>query len=360
MKKKIMAVIMGALLVFTGVHVIPANAGTNMATADAITENVPLNIVLQKNSGSQWYKFTMVTAGYMELVLSPSGSSHKDVFLDVYDEDYNKIYDEMIYVNELKKTPKFPLEVGKSIYVELHTSGKFDFTIEAKVTPANDWEHEFNDSFLTATDIQPNTIIYGNMPQKDDTDYYKFTATSNGTVNFKLSKTDSSDYKYLDMRVYDEEEKQLYDDKMGYSSGDDTNLTSTDFKIKSGASYYVVINAKKWWKGEYYLTANFVENNDVSTPDVETPSAPTVTIKSTGKNNIKIKYSKPANTSKFEFNYRKKGASSWKKKTITKTSVNLKGLKRKTSYQIRVRSIRTVDGTDYSGTWSSVKTAKTK
>lgn len=355
MKKKIMAVIMGALLVFTGVHVIPANAGTNMATADAITENVPMNIVLQEDSGPQWYKFTMVTSGYMELVLSPSGSSCDYVSLDVYDEDYNKIYDEMIYVDEPKKTTKFPLEVGKSIYVGLSTSDNFDFTIEAKVTPANDWEHEFNDSFLTATDIQPNTIIYGNMPQEDDTDYYKFTATSNGTVNFKLSKTDSSDCQYLDMRVCDEEEKQLYDD-----ANNNTNLTSTDFKIKSGASYYVVINAEKWWAGEYYLTANFVENNDESTADVETPSAPTVTIKSTGKNNIKIKYSKPANTSKFEFNYRKKGASSWKKKTITKTSVNLKGLKRNTSYQIRVRSIRTVDGTDYSGTWSSVKNAKTK
>ena len=109
-----------------------------------------------------------------------------------------------------------------------------------------------------------------------------------------------------------------------------------------------------------FVESSYTSSTEPSSSDDYTNNAPTVTIKSLGKNNVKIKYSKPENTSKFEFNYRKKGASSWKKKTTTKTSVNLKGLKRKTNYQIRVRSIRTVDGTDYSGTWSVIKTVKTK
>ena len=145
-----------------------------------------------------------------------------------------------------------------------------------------------------------------------------------------------------------------------------SKITKIGYEAFNGCDSLTIYGPKNSYAQTYAKENNieFVESSDTSadepSSDDYTNAAPTVTIKSTGKNNIKIKYSKPANTSKFEFNYRKKGASSWKKKTTTKTSVNLKGLKRKTSYQIRVRSIRTVDGTDYSGTWSVIKTVKTK
>ena len=106
---------------------------------------------------------------------------------------------------------------------------------------------------------------------------------------------------------------------------------------------------------EYVLTTNFTEEEKI-----EVPASPVLSVKTRGKSNIKLNYNKPDNTTKFEFNYRKKGASNWKSKTTTKTSINLKGLKRKTKYELRVRAINTVDGTDYPGNWSTVKTAKTK
>jgi chitodextrinase len=48
------------------------------------------------------------------------------------------------------------------------------------------------------------------------------------------------------------------------------------------------------------------------------------------------------------------------KKAITGTSVTIKNLKAKTTYYVRVRAYKTVNGQKVYGSWSNVKQVKTK
>lgn len=78
------------------------------------------------------------------------------------------------------------------------------------------------------------------------------------------------------------------------------------------------------------------------------------------KSSIKVAYKKVSNVSGYQIAYRKKGSSKWIYKTTSSTSKTLKSLKKKSRYQIKVRTYKTVNGTKYYSTWSSTATISTK
>ncbi|MDR3070185.1 MAG: fibronectin type III domain-containing protein [Propionibacteriaceae bacterium] len=65
---------------------------------------------------------------------------------------------------------------------------------------------------------------------------------------------------------------------------------------------------------------------------------------------------------KYQVAYRLKGASAWKVKTTKASAKSLavKSLKKKKSYEFRVRAYKTVAKVNYYGGWSAIKTAKVK
>ena len=73
--------------------------------------------------------------------------------------------------------------------------------------------------------------------------------------------------------------------------------------------------------------------------------------KTTGVTGYQVQYS----TVKSFKTYKTKTVSSYKT-----TSATLTGLKAKTTYYVRVRTYKTVNGTKYYSAWSAVKSAKTK
>lgn len=78
------------------------------------------------------------------------------------------------------------------------------------------------------------------------------------------------------------------------------------------------------------------------------------------KSSIKVAYKKVSNVSGYQIAYRKKGSSKWNYKTTSSTSKTLSSLKKKSRYQIKVRTYKTVDGIKYYSTWSSTATIATK
>ena len=58
--------------------------------------------------------------------------------------------------------------------------------------------------------------------------------------------------------------------------------------------------------------------------------------------------------------YRVKGTSTWKKTTVVSTLKRLKFLKGGKTYQVKVRALKTMSGTNYYGAWTSIKSLKVK
>lgn len=78
------------------------------------------------------------------------------------------------------------------------------------------------------------------------------------------------------------------------------------------------------------------------------------------KTSITVSYKKVKGVSGYQIAYRVKGASKWKYKTTTGKSKKLSSLKRRKTYEIRVRTYKTVKKTKYYSNWSGISKVKTK
>jgi hypothetical protein len=82
-----------------------------------------------------------------------------------------------------------------------------------------------------------------------------------------------------------------------------------------------------------------------------------------GKKSAKVYLNKVSSAQKvtgYQVQYRQKGTSKWKSKTVSakNASVTIKKLKKGKQYQFRVRPFKTVAGAKYFASWSAVKTGK--
>jgi uncharacterized protein YkwD len=79
-----------------------------------------------------------------------------------------------------------------------------------------------------------------------------------------------------------------------------------------------------------------------------------------GKGRMKVTWKKVSGITKYEVQYRPKGASAWSKKTAPSdaSSLTIKKLKKGNTYQVRIRSYKNDSGTKYQSAWSAVKTSK--
>lgn len=80
----------------------------------------------------------------------------------------------------------------------------------------------------------------------------------------------------------------------------------------------------------------------------------------TAKTSIKVSYKKVSNVTGYDVSYRKKGTSKWITKSTTATTKMISSFKRKTTYEIRVRTYKTVGKAKYYSSWSSISKVKTK
>ncbi len=119
---------------------------------------------------------------------------------------------------------------------------------------------------------------------------------------------------------------------------------------KNVGTYKVTIKFKGKYSGTKTLTFKI------------NPAGTTVSKVTAAKKKLTINVTKKtAQVSGYEIQYAtNKSFKSAKSKTLTKTSLSLTGLKAKTTYYIRVRTYKTVNGKKVYSAWSTVKSAKTK
>jgi hypothetical protein len=93
------------------------------------------------------------------------------------------------------------------------------------------------------------------------------------------------------------------------------------------------------------------------------PRTKVLKITTSAKSKIVVKWAKAPSSAKvtgYQVQYRVKGTSKWKTKTVSAKSASLtiKSLKKNAKYQIRVRACRTVSGQKYYGAWSKAMISK--
>lgn len=133
-------------------------------------------------------------------------------------------------------------------------------------------------------------------------------------------------------------------------------------RIKSGCKGSFTVNMPK---GKTYLKVVYGGlENVIGKYSIELVKMPGKTsnlkVKTAGSKALKITCKSVKTKTGYEVKYKKKGASKWTKKRFAKNSFTLKNLKKKTTYVVKVRTYRTVNGKTYYSSWTAQKTKRTK
>lgn len=265
--KRFISLVLAGAMCFS-LNLIPAKAATTTASAEVIPANTFVTTKTAGDNLDNWYKFVMPEAGYVEFQFNAISRNPSATVL-VCDSDFTVKYQGKSDLNET--TPKFGLEKGGVMYVDVNSYDALNYTIMAGVTAANDWEREPNDSFEKANTITAGSTINGSESGNDD-DYFKFIMPSNGYVNFTINNpnvdtNNSGINREISAKVYNSARTTLYE-YWGY----DSQITTQNFASKKGSVYYLYIKPEHG-DGEYSITPNFTaldsceseDNNSFST-----------------------------------------------------------------------------------------------
>ena len=157
-----------------------------------------------------------------------------------------------------------------------------------------------------------------------------------------------------------------------YTGKKQTPLPTLTVKLNKTDEPYELKNTKD----RFYYKASYKNNLGIGTATVtltgagEVKGKRTVTFRilpakaalksvSKGKKSFTVKIKAQKGGVKYQVQYRK-GTGKWISKKTPKTSLKIKKLKSKKTYQVRVRAYKVVGGKTYYGAWSKVKKVKVK
>jgi hypothetical protein len=130
--------------------------------------------------------------------------------------------------------------------------------------------------------------------------------------------------------------------------------------LKSGTHYTVTHSSNKnVGKASFKITG---KGNYTGTKTVTykiNPKKTSITKVAVGKAQLTPTWKKIDGTTKYQVQYRVKGTSKWTSKTVSNknTSYKITGLKKGKTYEIQVRSYKTVSKVNYTSAWSATKTS---
>ena len=229
-------------------------------TASRISLNKSYKGQISENDSVDYYKFSLSSSGRVNLKLI---ASIHEMNYHLYDANYNEVSGEE-YISWDSSSKK--ININHDFYL---TSGTYYFAVEkcydysgfynfsTVYTSANESFKEtqncVNNSFDTASKISLNKTYKGQIADNDPINYYKFTLSSSGKVNLKLTASIKQSGYYL----YDAEYNEIWSEDCLYwdSSSKKGNL-NVNLYLTSGTYY---LSVKKWYNcsGFYYFSTAF-------------------------------------------------------------------------------------------------------
>lgn len=242
--KKILSIILVALIVFSSFGVSASAAGDSISAATSINLGTKYSSSITSSSTKDYFKFTLSTSGRINLSLS---ASIKYAYFYIYDSDGDEVWrtggiewnstTELISLNRsidlTSGTYYFCVKQGLSY------TGNYNFKLSFTSAGESFKETQGGNNNLTSTadSISLGTKYYGQIASNDTKDFYKFTVSSSGTVNISVSASIRYSFYY----VYDSSASQVWSSSgMTWNSSTELLTLTKSLTLSSGTYYFCV------------------------------------------------------------------------------------------------------------------------
>lgn len=150
-------------------------------------------------------------------------------------------------------SPKFGYKKGQKIYIRVENNGAgtaVDYKINVKNISTSVWETESNNSKSKADTIKLDKKFYGVCMGSNDTDWYKYKVTKDGTLKFYAGKNSLDEDGWYDFKVY-------VNNKQVISANNYNEVVKKmgSFKVKKGQTVYVKVTSN--YNSTYSIKLNY-------------------------------------------------------------------------------------------------------
>ncbi|WP_163146812.1 InlB B-repeat-containing protein [Bifidobacterium ramosum] len=210
-----------------------------------------------------WYKFSVPSAGAINLTFSNQQASHGQWTATLYDPNLQEFASYTFGANAVNHPDTAKIGVSAGTYWVRVDSNSYDwydsyaggleYHFRVNYTKTSDWETEWNNDFDTADPISVNKPINGVLMNGDDVDWYKFSTSSADTFRIQFANQQKAEGEWY-VSVKDKDLNEVYGEKFSAAGTSHSGKTVT---LPRGV-HYVTVDGKDDVTGlRYTLTANW-------------------------------------------------------------------------------------------------------
>lgn len=255
---KRMNFILAILIVMSGVIGVSIKTeASEFSDAQEIQMNVSVsgNVTQGYEEQQNYYKFTLQKAGTVTLSFTNPLQSNSDTYWEMYlyDSSYTEICSTDIKGNK-SNTDSVGIGLDTGIYYVKITSPHYSeapsldrYSLQVNYTETDFWEKEFNDNYLTATNINLNTKYCGTTRKGYDyeQDYYKFNLDKAGKVNVNFTNPlQKNSEEYWVITIYNST-YELICEKNVFGNYSSTNLPTLGL---AEGTYYIKVCSTHYYE----------------------------------------------------------------------------------------------------------------
>lgn len=262
--KKMVMLLLCFLLTATTCYIPATVHAESITQATSYTMGTTQSGVITENgNGKQYYRFELTESGEVTID-AKAYMSH--MHMHIYNIDAEELWEIEPYWNSTSEV----ITVDEKVYLTKGTyylcfdrngyDGQYNFTLN--FTSSNETYGESNggsnNSLDTASILQVGSTCNGQIALNDEKDFYKFTLSDSGTVNWKAL---FYDMRTVNWTLYDEKgEELLHDDS--WNNATTTNITIDEDLVLTRGSYYLCISIYGRNYGKYTFSTSFSSANE--------------------------------------------------------------------------------------------------
>ena len=249
----------GAYQVSATVIAAPTAAGTTFATAIALTAANPIAGNISSALEADYYQYTATATGVVNFAMNAINNSGVDSILTIYNSAFAEIARNDDSNGTLNSLVSLNVTANAIYYLKATAfgSGTGAYQVSATaIAPTTVTTGAPGDSFTNAITLTSNATSSvasydGVIHPALEADYYKYTATATGVVNFAMAAINNSGVDSI-LTIYNSNFVQI-------AQNDDSNGTLNSFvslNVTANAIYYLKATAYGSGTGAYRVSAS--------------------------------------------------------------------------------------------------------
>ena len=233
--------------------------GSTFATAITLTAANPIAGVISTALEADYYKYTAAATGGVNFAMNAIGTSGVDTYLTIFDANFVQIAQNDDSNGTFNSFVSLNVNANAIYYLKATAFGLGTgaYTVSATfIAPTTVTTGAPGDSFTNAITLTSNSTgtvasYDGEINPAYNADYYKYTATTTGVINFAMAAINNSGVDSI-LTIYNSNEVQI-------AQNDDSNGTLNSFislNVTANAIYYLKATAYGSGTGAYRVSAS--------------------------------------------------------------------------------------------------------